>query len=527
MTIQFSRRAVLASLLAGFAPSTFPFAAMGQSDPTVSIDDLLVPTSGISGSYESIVALARERAQSEYRQPERRLSGLFEGLNYDAYRAIRTQSKQLQTGNPSILFDPLPPGMVFTDPVALSVIDAGETFDLRFDHNVFSFDPSHFDEDRVADARGEPVDEALGYSGCRLRAPLNRPDRLDEFLVFQGGSYFRGVARGMVYGLSARGLSVRTAAAEGEEFPRFSHLWMEVPEANSQTVVVRALLDSASCTGAFEFEITPGETTLMETRCRIFPRRSIDQIGIAPLTSMFFFDSSTHAGIDDFRDAVHDSSGLQMVTGGGRRIWRSLANPNTLQVSAFSDQDPKGFGLTQRRRDFRYYQDAEARYEQRPSCWVEPVGAWGAGSVVLVEIPVKSEFNDNIVAFWRPKEPLQPKEDGHAFEYRLHWCDTPPDLPPLGRVHEFRSGADVNDPQKRVMVVDFLKDEAWAEGLRGEVRANGEAIEKFSLRHLPDGKTIRVSWTFDAQRQPNAEFEVTLLGPDGPDSESWLYRLTS
>lgn len=527
MNLQLSRRALLASLIAGFAPNPFQFAAMAQSDPTISIDDLLVPTSGISGSYESIVALARERAQSDFRAPTRRLSGLFDDLDYDAYRAIRTQSKQLQTGNPSVMFDPLPPGMVFTAPVNLSVIDDGATFDLRFDPNVFAFDPSHFDEDRVAQARNAPTDETLGYSGCRLRAPLNRPDRLDEFLVFQGGSYFRGVARGMIYGLSARGLSVKTAAAEGEEFPNFTHLWMEIPEANSQTVVVRALLDSASCTGAFEFEITPGETTLMETRCRIFPRQEIAQIGIAPLTSMFYFDASTRAGIDDFRDAVHDSSGLQMVTGNGRRIWRSLANPNTLQVSAFSDQDPKGFGLTQRRRDFAYYQDAEARYEQRPSCWVEPVGKWGDGAVILVEIPVNSEFNDNIVAFWRPKEPLRPTDDGHAFEYRLHWCDTPPDLPPLGRVHAFRAGADVNDTEKRVMVVDFQKEEAWADGLHGEVRANGDAIDNFALRHLPDGKTIRVSWTFDAQNQPNAEFEVTLLGPDGPESESWLYRLTS
>lgn len=219
MTTQFSRRAVLASFLAGFAPNPLRFAAMAQSDPTISIDDLLVPTSGISGSFESILTLARERAQSEYRQPTRRLSGLFSDLDYDAYRAIRTQSRQLQANTPSVMFDPLPPGMVFTDPVTLSVIDGAETFDVRFDHNVFSFDPAYFDESRVAEARAQASDETLGYSGFRLRAPLNRPDRLDEFLVFQGGSYFRAVARGMTYGLSARGLAVKTASPEGEEFP--------------------------------------------------------------------------------------------------------------------------------------------------------------------------------------------------------------------------------------------------------------------------------------------------------------------
>lgn len=527
MTIDPSRRTVLASLLAGLVPGSMPFAAWAQTESSVSIDDLLVPTDGISGSFESVITVAREKSRAAFQSPERKLTGLFGDLNYDAYRAIRPQSRQLQSGNPSVMFDPLAPGTVFRDVVQLSLIDGGDTYDLRFDPNVFTFDESHFDAKRVSSALAGPVDENLGYSGFRLRAPLNRPDRLDEFLVFQGASYFRAVARGMTYGLSARGLAVRTASPEGEEFPRFTQFWLEVPEPNAQTVIVRALLESVSCTGAYEFEVTPGETTVMRTRCRIFPRREINQIGISPLTSMFFFDPSSRVGTDDFRDAVHDSSGLQMVTGAGRRIWRSLANPETLQVSAFSDDNPKGFGLTQRRRDFDYYQDAEARYEQRPSCWVEPVGAWGPGAIILVEIPVQTEFNDNIVAFWRPQTPLQPSEDGHIFEYRLHWCDIPPDLPPLARVSAFRSGADVNDANKRVMVLDFHKEEAWIEGLRGDVRANGKPIEKFSLRHLPDGKTMRLSWTFDARKEPLAEFEATLFGPDGPESESWLYRLTS
>lgn len=46
-------------------------------------------------------------------------------------------------------------------------------------------------------------------------------------------------------------------------------------------------------------------------------------------------------------------------------------------------------------------QDLEAHYEKRPSLWVEPVGNWGAGAVVLTEIPTQSEIHDNIVAFWK------------------------------------------------------------------------------------------------------------------------------
>ncbi|WP_245875572.1 glucan biosynthesis protein [Puniceibacterium antarcticum] len=512
-------------VLAGLAPHVFGVSAHAQTTPSVAAGSILVPTEGISGSFESLVKLASDRSKNDADLPTGKLSGIFDGLNSDQYRAIRPESLRLQADNATVLLDALPPGTVFSNPVKLSVIDGDQTFDVRFDPAIFSFDPRYFDPEQVAQFRDESASDTLGYSGFRLRAPLNRPDELDEFIVFQGASYFRGVARGMVYGLSARGLAIDTAAPEGEEFPRFIQFWIEAPEPNSQTVVVRALLESRSCTGAFQFEISPGETTVMQTRCKLFPRRDIDQIGIAPLTSMFFFGPSRRAGVDDFRDAVHDSSGLQMVTGDGRRIWRSLANPTTLQVSAFADENPKGFGLSQRQRDFEYYQDAEARYEKRPSGWVEPIGSWGRGSVLLVEIPVKTEFNDNIVAFWRPEKPLGPSEEGHEFNYRVHWCATPPDTAPLGRAYALRSGALDKNSNNRILVIDFRKEMAWVEGITVQAWANGQPVENVRLRRLPDGKSIRASFAYDVGDASVTEFEMTLMGPEGPESETWLYRL--
>ncbi len=527
MRPRLSRRAFTTLALAGVLPPFLFGAKTGQTETANIPEEIFVPTDSVSGTYDSIVALARKHAQDNPEVPSDTVSGIFDGLDYNAYRAIRTTPMPLQEGNGSIAFDALPPGMVFTDPVKLSIIDGATTFDVRFDPRIFSFDPAYFDADQVAQAQQTLPPEEMNYSGFRLRAPLNRPDRLDEFMVFQGASYFRGVARGMIYGLSARGLAVDTAAPEGEEFPRFTHFWIEVPEPNSSVVFVRALLEAPSCAGAFEFEILPGETTVMQTRCRVFPRREIDQIGIAPLTSMYFFGPSSRAGTDDFRDAVHDSSGVQMVTGDGRRLWRSLANPRTLQVSAFSDENPKGFGLSQRPRAFGYFQDAEARYERRPSGWVEPIGNWGRGSVILVEIPVNNEFNDNIVAFWRPDAPLQPSEAGYEFVYRLHWCDAPPDVAPIGRVAALRSGAYVNDTTERVIVIDYYKETAWSEGLSVDARANGAPLRHVALRHLPDGKHIRVSFRYDPSGVDVTEFNVTLVTEQGPESESWLYRMTA
>ena len=204
---------------------------------------------------------------------------------------------------------------------------------------------------------------------------------------FQGASYFRAVARDQLYGLSARGLALGTGGPEGEEFPLFRQFWIHEPEVAATSLTIHALLDSPSVTGAYEFVVRPGVETVMDVRSVLFPRVELTGAGIAPLTSMYFFGPKSRARIDDYRDAVHDSSGLQMVTGAGERIWRPLDNPLALQFSAFSDHDPQGFGLTQRERAFIHYEDAEARYERRPSAWVAPSNAWGQGSVVLVEIP--------------------------------------------------------------------------------------------------------------------------------------------
>jgi len=89
-------------------------------------------------------------------------------------------------------------------------------------------------------------------------------------------------------------------------------------------------------------------------------------------------------------------------------------------VSNFSVENPRGFGLLQRGRDFSHYEDLDDRYDKRPSAWIEPKGDWGKGTVDLVEIPTADETNDNIVAFWSPEtlpDPGKPLE----FGYRMHW----------------------------------------------------------------------------------------------------------
>ena len=363
----------------------------------------------------------------------------------------------------------------------------------------------------------------MGFSGLRLRHPINRPGVWDDFAVFQGASYFRAVAHDTLYGLSARGLAVGTGGPEPEEFPIFTAFWITEPQPGDRVLRLCALLDSDSVAGAFDFAIEPGARTVMTIRSVLFPRREIKAIGIAPLTSMYYFGPERRAGVDDFRDAVHDSDGLRIVNGSGERLWRPLRNPSGLETSAFSDDNPRAFGLIQRARDFAHFEDAEAHYERRPSAWIEPVEPWGKGAVTLVEIPSADEFTDNIVVFWRPAEPLAAGSE-HPFDYRLTWGVADDDDRPVARVVATRSGLSILDPRERLFVVDFDLGLIDFASVAPKLEVSAGEAKGLSIARLPDGNAARVGFHFIAGELPSAEFRLWLVSDDVPASEVWLYR---
>lgn len=178
----------------------------------------------------------------------------------------------------------------------------------------------------------------------------------------------------------------------------------------------------------------------MDSEAVLFVRREIERLGVAPLTSMFWFAENNRHLATDWRPEIHDSDGLALWTGAGERIWRPLNNPQVPRTSAFSDDNPKGFGLMQRDRAFANYQDDGVFYDRRPSLWVEPLAPWGKGSVQLVELPTDDEIHDNIVAFWVPAEPVRAGAR-LAYRYRLHWrADEPYPAPQLARTISTRIG---------------------------------------------------------------------------------------
>lgn len=471
---------------------------------------------------DTVRTIAADLATRAFDPPRSPVTDALKRLTYDQYRDIRFQPRRAlwrgeRLGHEVQLF---PLGWLYDTPIAIHIVEGGIARAVRADPALFTAGPL---------AAGDAAAAATsGFSGFRLHRPINRPDYLDEYLVFQGASYFRAVARGEGYGLSARGLAIGTAQPGGEEFPLFRAFWIEKPEADAQSIVVHALLDSPSIAGAYRFEVTAGAPTVMDVRMALMPRKEIAHLGLAPLTSMFLLGPAHDRGIADFRPAVHDSEGLSLVTGQGEQIWRPLANPRTLQSSAFMDRNPRGFGLVQRDRRFSSFEDLEARYDLRPSCWIRPTGEWGEGSVDLIEIPTDEEIHDNIVSFWRPRRPLRP---GPPLElsYRMLWTgpEAPQSVPAL-KVLQTRCG-----PRTRAETFTFVVDfggpgfNAEPDKLpRVDIKTSAGTIQRPVIERHPDPSRARVSFDLAPGSAQLAEMRLALMAGDKQISETWVYRWT-
>lgn len=372
-------------------------------------------------------------------------------LGYDTYRGIRYRpdSTLWRDGGGDFRIEFFPTGFLYQTPVKMYVITRSGTPEAAGMATALSASPEMFDF-----GTAKPPAQ-VGFAGFKVTYPLNG-EKLDEIVSFLGASYFRPIGKGQAYGASARGLAIDTAQPRSEEFPEFREFWLVEPAPGDKTLTVYALLESPGASGAYAFTVTPGVRTTVDVDARLFMRHGVSMLGVAPLTSMFLSGKSG-PWRDDFRPEVHDSDGLAMVTGEGERIWRPLANPGSLQVSSFVDNNPRGFGLQQRERRFDRYQDGVAKYQTRPSLWVEPKGDWGEGEVRLVEIPTPSEYHDNIVAFWVSRWPIA-KGQALEYRYRLSALSDEAALASDARVVAMRQAPIEGNTRARRLVVEFEGD---------------------------------------------------------------------
>jgi glucans biosynthesis protein len=478
--------------------------------------------------FEDVIRKADQLARSPYQAPDIRLPADIANLDYDQYRDIRYQPERNLWREDKLPFELafFHRGHFFREPVRINEVSARGVHALRFDPGQFDYGKNTIAPEAL---RG------LGYAGLRVHYPVNRTSYKDEVLVFLGSSYFRALGGGQRYGVSARGLAIDTGLDSGEEFPRFREFWIVRPQPDARTLTLYALLDSPRVTGAYCFVLTPGKETVVDVSARLFLRAPVGTLGIAPLTSMFFFGANQRAVQEDYRPQVHDSDGLSLHSGNGEWLWRPLTNPARLLVSSFATTNPTGFGLMQRERAATQYQDLEARYEQRPSVWVEPVGLWGPGRIELVQIPAPDETHDNIVAFWVPSTPPAPGQP-YDIAYRLRWQSNNATHPPQAWVVQTRRGKGFQrTPDKSIgFTVDFagpalasLPADAPIDGIVS-VGDNARIIEKntyhndvaggerlsFLLRRIDDTKPVELRAFLRNDKDTVSETWSYLLPPD-------------
>jgi len=380
-----------------------------------------------------------------------------------------------------------------------------------------------------------------GFAGFRLHAPLNNPDIFDELIAFQGASYWRALGKNQRYGISSRGIAVDTGAeGAAEEFPNFREFWLRKPEENSTQATVYALLDGPSYSGAYQFKIAPGNKTLVDVKAVLFARKAVQRLGIAPMSSMFWFGENSRRRFDDFRPEVHDSDGLAIRTGNGERLWRPISNDTgKLEFSFFDMEKCDGFGLLQRDRHFTSYEDGEAAYQLRPSLWIEPTSDWGPGRVMLMEIPTTNELSDNTVALWEPARTPQPG-DRIEFAYRQHWTlDEDPSMAD-GHVVATRTGVHDWQPEQRTMVVEFVGNALNQQSeipLTPFIQATGAGAEKVKIQGITVQSIPDARWRVAFQIAPAAEGgKLSDIGPvelrcclkrgENFLTETWVHRIT-
>mgnify|MGYP001172808281 FL=1 len=478
---------------------------------------------------ETLLALAAERAARPYQAPPQPAPQIVEQLDYDAWGKVRFRpDRALFADGPGrfpVTFFPL--GMFFRRSVAMHVVAGGQA-------RAILYDPSLFDMPADSPAQRLPAD--AGFAGFQIREP--RDGALDwrknDWVAFLGAAYFRAIGALKQYGLSARAVALEIAVpGKPEEFPDYTQFWFEAPADGADDIVLHALLEGPSIVGATTFRMTRGAGVVMDVTHRFHLRAPVQRFGLAPLTSMYWYSETKKPTAVDWRPEVHDSDGLALWTGAGERIWRPLNNPPRITISAFADDNPRGFGLLQRDREVGHYLDG-VFYERRPSLWIEPKGRWGKGAIQLCEIPTDDEIHDNIVAMWVPDRATQ-AGDGIDLACVMYWEADAPDPGPLARCVATRlgNGGQPGQPRPkgvRKFVVEFLgenlatlpfgvKPEAVLWASRGEFSyIFTEAVPNDVKGHW------RAQFDLTVAGEEPVEMRLFLRAGGQPLSETWLYQ---
>ncbi len=354
-----------------------------------------------------------------------------------------------------------------------------------------------------------------------------------------GASYFRVLGQGQAYGLPRAACYRYRAAVRAKSSPRFREFWIERPKARQTGSDYLVRCWTSRATGAYRFVIMP---TRHRGRCPVqsLPADKVGKLGVAPLTSMFLFGSNQPSPALNYRPALHDSNGLSILAGNGEWIWRPLNNPKHLAVSSYAMENPQGFGLLQRGRQFSRFEDLDDRYDLRPSAWITPKGEWGKGKIELVEIPTNDETNDNIVTYWTPDQLPEPGKEMN-FKYTITFSRDEDKLHAPDNAYVMQTRRSTGDVKQSNLIrqpdgtIAFIVDFTGADmkklpadtpvAAQASTGDNAEIVEN-TVRYNPVTKGWRMILRLKVKDpKKTTEMRAALVNGDDTLSETWSHQL--
>ena len=471
---------------------------------------LLAQSGSAAFSWEKLVALAQRQARAPYQETPAHPGA--KKVDYVAQHEARFRDERTLwgdlPGDTGVRFFPL--SQFAAQPVSIATVEKGRATPLRYDPAMF---------DAPAGNAVTALGPDAGFAGFRIM----NAKRDGDWLSFLGASYFRAPSPQKQFGLSARAIAINTSLPGKEEFPRFTHFWLE--RTGNSSVTVYALMDGASITGAYRFVSSLGPNGVQQdVTAALFPRRPIEELGLMPMTSMFWYDQANRTQGTDWRPEIHDSDLLSIASADGTVHARPIVNPSAPHFSAFRETSPKGFGLLQRDRDFDHYQDDGVFYDRRPSLWATPARPLGAGQVRLYAFPTDSEYTDNVAGYWTPDAPARPGARIDA-AYRLDWtADRAPASSGLATLDNVWRGRGEKAGEDR-LVLDFagvaadVKPEIWAD------IGGGKIIKQAGYPVLGQDKLFRVVLDVAREQGKAADIRLQLRAGNRAFSEYVHYPL--
>ncbi|MDF3822115.1 glucan biosynthesis protein [Leptospira sp. 96542] len=475
-------------------------------------------------SFDDVDRITKTKLHEPYSPtPNYKIQGL-DGISYDDYRQIVFKPEIAIWKNLALPFQLqfFHPGHIYSNGIKVFEIIDEVPREIIYDASRFDFGTLKLPDNFAEESKN------LRYTGFRVHYPINAENSLEEFIVFQGSSYFRISSKNQVYGLSARGLAINTGLPEKEEFPIFDRFYIRRPKKNDTSIQIFATLNSESVVGTYEFLITPGEPSEAEVKAKIYLRKKIKRLGFAPLTSMYLYGESDNPIRGNVHPEVHDSDGLLIEKPNSNWEWRPLINPKQTTITKLPLDNPIGYGLIQRDRKFKSYQDEIMKYHLRPSAWVTPTSQWGKGNLYLLEIATYLDSDDNIGVFW---EPIVAPSLNIPFEYsyRLTFQDLSPNHHKLGKVSSFFKGNDPLYPNQKIYTLYFRGDiikEIPKDSPPIPVIANSK-IDTNNIRYKMEKISELDQWRLTIHFVPvndESEWQIKLKSNQTDLTETWIYR---